>query len=155
MHDAIERLLNLLIGDVGHEPLHRDRLEIGKLDLGHDFDGDGVVEIGLAFDQRLHRALLFRERHLRLGRELEPVIGDDLCIGVTHRRLDHLGHRGAAIETLQMRGRHLAGAEAVEPHLALELIESGVDASFEIGGGDDHAVFALEAVGEGFGDLHD
>src|SRR5437660_8984742 len=53
-----------------------------------------------------------------------------------------------------MRHRHLAGAKAVDADLTLELVEPRIDLGVEIGDRHHHAVFALEAFGESFGDLH-
>ncbi len=53
-----------------------------------------------------------------------------------------------------MRRRHLARAEALDIGLALELFELGVEARIEVRGRNGDAELALEAVVEGFGNLH-
>ena len=143
------------VGDVGGQPLELDVLEIGERDRRHDLQRHGVGEIALAVDQLLDRALFRRQRHLRIGGELEAVLGDDLVVGVAHRRLDHLGHGRAAIDALEVRDRHLAGAEAVDADAVLELVKALVDFGIELGGRHHHLEFALEAFGQSFGDLHE
>ena len=54
-----------------------------------------------------------------------------------------------------MTNRHLAGPEAVDADATLQVLEARVDLGVEIGRRDHDAVFALETVGESFGDLHD
>ena len=152
--DAGERFVHLGIGDVADEPGELDGLEIGELDRRHDLDRHGVVEVALAGDQLLDGVLLLRQRHLRLGGELEAALGHDLVVGVAHRRLDHLGHGGAAIDALQMRHRHLAGPEAVEADAALQLVQALFDLGVELGGRHHHLEFALETFRERFGNLH-
>ena len=53
-----------------------------------------------------------------------------------------------------MRDRHLARPKAPQLHAALEVVEPFVDLGFQIGGGDDDAVFALETRGGSFSHLH-
>ena len=119
--DLRQRLVDLGLGHLGVQPLELDALEIRKLDRRQDLDRHRVGEIGLALDHLLDRALLVRQRHLRLAHELEAALGDDLGVGLAHRRLDHLGHHRAAIQALEMGDRHLARTEAVDADLVLEL----------------------------------
>ena len=75
---------------------------------------------------------LGRQLDLRLHREAQIVVRDDLRVGVAHRGLDRLGHHRAAVDPLQVPDRHLAGAEAVDAHRALELVEARVDLGIEV-----------------------
>ena len=125
--DAHDRLVDLGLGHVGGELLQRDVVERRKLDLRQDLHRDRIVEVGLALDHRLDRGLLGRQLDLRLHGEAQIVVGHDLGVGVAHRRLDRLGHHRAAVHPLQVPDRHLAGAEAVDAHRALELVEARVD----------------------------
>ena len=68
---------------------------------------------------------------------------------------DHLGHRRAAVEALEVRDRHLAGAKAVDADAVLQLVQALIDLGVEFGGRNDHLEFALEAFGQCFGYLHD
>ena len=56
--DARQPLLDLGVGDVAGQLLELDLLEIGERDRRHDFDRHGVIEVALAGDQLLDRALL-------------------------------------------------------------------------------------------------
>ena len=53
-----------------------------------------------------------------------------------------------------MRDRHLAGPKAPQLHAAFEIVEPLVDLGFQIGCGDDDAVFPLETRGGSFSHLH-
>ena len=151
---AAQRLVDLGVGHLGVQPLELDALEVGELDRRQDLDRHRVGEIGLALDHLLDRALLLRQRHLRLAHELEAALGDDLGVGLAHRGLDRLGHHRAAIEALEMGDRHLAGTEAVDADLVLELVELGVGLGGQIGGGHHDLELALEAFADSFGYLH-
>ena len=100
------------------------------------------------------RPLLRRQHNLRLDGELEAVVGDDLAIGLAHRRLDHLRHCGLAVEPPEMRDRDFAGPETSELYASLQVVEPLIDPRLKIGRGDDHAKFALEASGGSFSHLH-
>ena len=93
-------------------------------------------------------------RDLRLGREAKAALGEDLRVGVADGLVDGLGHHGAAVDLLQMAHRHLAGTEAVELHLVLEVDQLRVRLGVEIGRGNADLEFVLQSLGEGFGDLH-
>src|SRR6185312_234954 len=151
--DAVQALVDLGVGDVGDRLLDLDVLEVAERDRRHDLDRDRVGEIALALDQVLDLVLRLRQRHLRVGGELEAALGDDLAVGVADRALDDLGHGGAAVHALEMLDRHRARTEAVDAHLRLDLVEAGIDLGVEFGGRDDHLVFALQAFGERFGHL--
>ena len=150
--DPLQRLVDFGIGHLGSEPLQLDGLEIGERDRRHDLDLDLVGEVGFAFDDAFDRALVGHD--LGLGGELVAVVGDDLAVGLAHRVFDHLGHGGLAVEALEMRDRHLAGTEAAQLHLALEVVEPRVDLGLEIGRRHDDAKFALETRGGSFSHLH-
>ena len=152
--DLLHRLVDLGVGHLGDQLLELDALEIGKLDLRQDFDGDRVGEIGLAGDHVLHFRLFGGQRHLGLGGELETAVGHDLGVGVAHGRFDRLGHGAAPIEPLEVGDRDLARTEAVDADLVLELLEPRVDLAFQFRRRNHDLVFALEALGEGFRHLH-
>ena len=133
---------------LGGEPFELDALEVGELDRRHDLDRDRVGEVGLALDHLLDLALLGRHGDLPARvRKLEAALGDDLGVGLADRRLDRLGHHRAAVEPLEVRDRHLAGAEAVEPDLVLHLVEPLVDLAGKVGRWNHDLEFALEAFG--------
>ena len=138
----------------GSELLELDRGEVGELDLGQDFDRDRVGEIAPAFHHGVDFALPFRPPDLGLHGELEAMIVDDRCIGFAHRRLDGLCAHRTAVDALEMGHRHLAGTKPIDPHLALQLVEPGVDLGVEIADRNDDPVFALEALGQSFRNLH-
>ena len=152
--DARERLVHLGLGHLAGQPGQLDGLEIGERDRRHDLDRHGVVEVALARDQFLDRVLLGRQRHLRIGGELEAALADDLVVGVAHRRLDHLGHGRAPVDAPEVGDRHLAGTEAVDADAVLQLVQARGDLGVELGGRNDHLEFALETFGQRFGNLH-
>ena len=152
--DPLDGLFDLGVGDFDHRLLDRERLEIGELDRRHHLDRHRVGEVGLAGEQLLDLVLLGRHRDLRLGREAEAAIGEDLRVGVADGLVDGLGHDRAAIHLLQMAHRHLARTEAVELHLVLEVDQLGARLGIEIRCGNADLELVLQSLGEGFGDLH-
>jgi hypothetical protein len=85
-----------------------------------------VGQVGLARERFLDLFLLGRHGDLRLGREAETAIGENLRVGVANGLVDGLGHHRAAVHLLQVAHRHLARTEAVELHLVLEVDQLGV-----------------------------
>ena len=154
LDDAFERLVDFGVGDIRGQFRQFDGLEIAERDRRHDFECHRVVEIGLAGDQLFDRALLCRERDLRVGGELEAVLADNLAVRVANGRLDHLGHRRSAIHALEVRDRHLAGTESVDADPVLQLVKARIDLGIQFGGGNDDLVFALQAFGQCFSYLH-
>ena len=152
--DRLQGLIDLGVGHLSRQPRELDSLEIGERDRRHDLELDRVGKIGLAFDDALDRALVGRQHDLRLGRELESVIGDDLAVGFTHRRLDHFRHGGFAVEALEVRNRNSSRAEAPQLHAALQIVEALIDLRLKVACGHDDAIFALEARGGSFSHLH-
>ena len=152
--ERLQRLIDLGVGDVGTKPLKLHGFEIHERNRRHDLHLDRVGEVGFAFDDALDGPFFRREHHLRLGGELKAVVAHDLVVGFAHRGFDHLGHGGFAVELLEVRDRHLAGAEAAQLHAALEIVEAFVDARLKVGCRDHDPIFALKARGASFGDLH-
>ena len=152
--DALDGLIDLGIGDFDHRLLHRERLEIGELNRRHHLDRNRIGQVGLAGEQLLDLVLFGRHGDLRLGRETKTAVGEDLRVGVADGLVDGLGHDRAAVHLLQMAYRHLAGAEAVELHLILEVDQLGVRLGIEIRCGNADLELVLQSLGEGFGDLH-
>src|SRR6185312_1327975 len=153
--DGGDAFVDLGVGHLGGETGELDVLEVGELDGRHNLDRHRVGQIGLARDQFLDRALLGRQRDFRLGRKAVAALADDLIVGVAHGCFDHLGHRRAAIDALEVLNRHLAGAETVDADAVLKLVEPHIDLGVKLGCRDDDLVFALEAVGQSFSYLHE
>src|SRR4029079_4013354 len=104
--------------------------------------------------QLLDLGLLARHGDLRLGRKLEATVGEQLRVGVADGLGDGLGHYRAAIDLLQVSDRHLAGAEAVDADLVLEIDEFGTSLGVEIRRGNADLELVLQTFREGFCDLH-
>ena len=152
--DALDRIVDIGVGHLGDRLLDREALEIGELDRGHDFDRHRVGEIGFAGEDVLDGFFLGRHRDLRLGRQAEAALGENLRIGIADGLVDGLGHHRAAIDLLEMAHRHLAGTEAVEADLVLEVDQLGVRLGIEIRCGNADLELVLQSLGEGFCDLH-
>ena len=58
--DALDRVIDVGIGDVDHRLLDREGLEIGELNRRHDLDRDRVGEVGLAGEKLFDLLLLGR-----------------------------------------------------------------------------------------------
>ena len=82
---------------------------------------------------------------LRVHGKPQLIVLDNLPIGLVDRVLDDLGHDRAAIETLEVRNRDLARAKAGDARLGLDLGELAFDPFGDVGGGQHHLEFALEA----------
>ena len=148
------RLVDVGVPDRRHRLFHRDGREVDQHDLRQHLDRHGVGKVGAALDGGLDLRLVLREGDLGLQRQLEAVVGDDLAVGLGHRRLDHLDHHRAAIEALQVRHRHLARPEAVDADPVLDLLDAGDGATVKVAGLENHAELALQAFVIGFGYLH-
>ena len=121
---------------------------------GHDLDLNRVGQVGFSGEKFFDLLLLGRHRDLGLGRETKAALGENLRVGVADGLVDGLGHDRAAIDLLEMADRHLAGTEAVEADLVLEVDQLGVRLGIEIGRGNADLEFVLQSLIEGFGDLH-
>ena len=152
--DLLQRLVDLGVGDLGDQPLQRDGAEVGERDRRQHLERQRVGEIGLPADDAIDLGLLVRDRDLRLAREPQPALLDDLGIELADDGLDRLRHHRAAVDLAQVRHRHLAGTEAAQLHAVLQLGEPARHPRFEIGGRDRHLEFALETFGDCFCDLH-
>src|SRR5690606_4121483 len=75
-----------------------------------------------------------------------------------HGRVDRVGHDfghcRAAIDLLEVSGRNLAGTEALDAGLALELCKLGIEARREVSGRNGDAELALQAFVQGLSYLH-
>ena len=130
-------------------------LKSASCDRRHDLDRDRVGQVGSCRRADVFDLLLLgRHRDLRLGRETEAALGENLRVGVADRLVDGLGHHRAAIDLLQMAHRHLAGTETVEADLVLHVDQLRVRLGVEIGRGNADLELVLQSLGEGFGDLH-
>ncbi len=152
--DALDRFVDIGVSHLDHGLFDIEALEVGELDRGHDLDRNRVGQIGLSGEEFFDLLLLGRHRDLGLGREAEAALGENLRVGVADGLVDGLRHDRAAIDLLEMADRHLAGTEAVEPDLVLEVDQLGVRLGIEIGRGNADLEFVLQSLVEGFGDLH-
>ncbi len=66
--------------DVGDRPLERDVLEIADLELRQHFHRDLEGEVAARFQRRLDLGLRGRQLDLRLHREPQAVLLDDLLV---------------------------------------------------------------------------
>ena len=129
-------------------------LEVHQLDGWQNFVFDVECQVGLAVEHFVDHGLIVGQVDLGLGRgafgALLQRIGDGRVDRVGH----HFAHRRTAIHLLDVREWHLAGTEALDIGLTLELFELGAEARIEVGGRNGDAQLALETVIEGFGNLH-
>jgi hypothetical protein len=153
--DLLQRLVYLGVADLRDEPLELDRAEVRERDRRQHLERKSIGQIGLPADDAIDLGLLVRDRDLRLAREPEPALLDDLRVHLADDGVDRLRHHRSAIDLAQMRHRHLAGTEARQPDPVLQIVQPPRHAGFEIGGRNGHLEFALETVGDGFCDLHD
>ncbi|MGY3649889.1 hypothetical protein ACVWW2_005180 [Bradyrhizobium sp. LM4.3] len=152
--DALDRLVDVGVGDFGDGLLDLEGLEVGERNRRHHLDRNRVGQIGLAVEQLLDLGLLGRHGDLRLGRKAEAALGEQLRVGVADGLVDGLSHHRAAIDLLEVRDRHLAGTEAIDFDLVLEVDELGTSLGVEIRRGNADLELVLQTFREGFCDLH-
>ncbi len=151
---ALHEALDLLLGDVGDRALQRNVVESAEFELRQHLQLDLEGEIALCFKRGLYLVLFFGQFDLRLHGEPQVAAVDDLLVGLLDLLLHEVGHHRAAIDALQVRHRHLAGAEAVDPHLLLEVGELAVEPGGEVARGDHHVIGPLEPFAQRFRHLH-
>src|SRR5690606_16413845 len=144
--EALERLGDRVLADLGDLAGQLDRLEVDLGHLGQHLDRHGELEVGA----------LVERGDLDLGaqRRAQVVVGDRLLRAPVDRLLEHLAHDRAAVLLAQQRDRHLARPEAGHADAALQLLEPMGDLPFDFRGLDHDLVFSFEAFGRQFGDLH-
>ena len=152
--DALDRLIDIGVGDLDHRLLDGKALEVGELDRGHDLDRNRVGQIGFAGQDVLDGLLFRRHRDLGLGRKPKAALGEYLRIGVADGLLDGLRHHRAAIDLLEVADRHLAGTETVDADLVLEVDQTRVRLGIEIRCRDADLELVLQSLSQGFCDLH-
>ena len=140
--------------DLGDRPLEGDVGEFADLELRQHFQRDGEGEVAARLERRLDRVLVGRQFDLRLLREPQAVFVDDLLVGLGDRLLHDIGHHRAAVDALEMRNRHFARPEAVDPHLGLHVGELASRREARSLAGSDDGVFALQPLAQRLGDLH-
>ena len=142
------------VRDFGDRPRDADVGEVGELEARQHLEGDLEGEVGLRVERLFDLVLVLGEADLRLEREPEAVLVDDLAVRLVDGVLNHVGHYRLAVDLAQMRDRHLAGPEAVEAHLVLQGRELAREPLLELGCRQHDLELALEPLGQGFGDLH-
>ena len=145
---AFERLLKILIGRGDGHALKLERLVVDIGDLGQLFIAQRHDDIVAFFPVLVD--------HLHVGLCRRTVAG--FLQVALHRAVDgllhDLAHQPRAELLFEQRHRHLALAEPLHLDLGPCLFQLGIDAAFQVGPGDGDLVFALKALGQGFGDLH-
>jgi hypothetical protein len=111
-------------------------------------------EVGLAVEHLVDHRLVARQIDLGLRGGTLFALVERVGNGRVDRLLHHLGHGRTAIDLLEVGRRHLAGAESLDRHLALELVELGVEPGHQVAGRNGHAQFALQALVQGLSNLH-
>ncbi len=118
LRDALQRLGHLLFFRLGSQALELHAGHVGRFELRHDVDVHVVFEVRLARDD-----LLFIGVHVdvRLRRRTQGLVLQRLRRRRADEVLNDLGHQRFAEHLLDVRGRHLAFAEAFQVHLRLDL----------------------------------
>jgi len=125
LHPAIDHL----VGDLGVGPLDPDRVEVGKLHLGHHADGRG--EAG-----RL-APLELEDVDPRPVDGVDPALGEGAVHDLRDQRLDRLLPDRLGPEAgFNHRAGSLAGPEALDLHLLGELGDHLLEGAVDLLGGD-------------------
>src|SRR5262249_35461194 len=99
--------------------------------------------------------LVLREFHLGLVGRLQVAFFDELLARLVELLLDNLGHHRFAIDAPEMRDRHLAGAESVDPGAARKLRELARQLAGESARRHHHHLeLAFQTFAQRFGNLH-
>ena len=151
---VLELLFNVRFRNLGDQALQFDVLERADLEVRQDLEGELERQVAGRLQHLFHLGLIFREIELGLAGEPQVVVAENLVLGVVDRLLDDVAHDRLAIEALEMADRDLAGTEAVDAHLVLQLGELGVEFLGEFGRRKDHLIFALQPLRKRFRRLH-
>ena len=120
----VERLVDVVVGHLGDRLLERDLAEVHQLELGQHLEGQRVGEVARAGEDLVDLRLVLRQRDVRLEGGTLLALRDGFAARLGDGLLHHFGHHRAAIDFAQMLLRHMAGAEALDPHPALQIVEA-------------------------------
>ena len=146
LREALDRLVDLAVGNLDHEPFE---LQLGKfhgLDVGHQLDFHGVFEIG-PFRERL-------DLDLRLQGGTQPLVRQRPGRTVGNRALEDLLHQGRAVLFSQQRNRHFPGTESRHFDRLAQFHKAALQLFLDVLGGDGDLEFAPQSLASGFDDLH-
>ncbi len=95
-----------------------------------------------------------RQIDLRLEREAQSVVFDDLPVGLVDGILDDVAHDGTPVEALQMGQGDLAGPEPVDLHLVLHADEFALQTGGQVRRREHDLVLAPQSVSADLRNLH-
>ena len=151
---ALHLGIHVLLVDLDDRAVDLHALEFHQRDRRQHLVADLEIEVGVAVEHLVDHVLVVRQVDLGLRRGALGALVEGLGYGAVDGVRQHFRHRRAAIDLLEVRHRHLARAETLDVRRALHLVEPGIQPIAEVLGRDDHGEFALEALIEGFCDLH-
>lgn len=151
LHDLLGHFVFTDFGDFADDLDAVDRL---KFDRRDDFVGQREFEVGFGSEDLLGFVLVFGHGDFRLGGRLFAAAGEDLRRLVANDLVDEIGHDRLAVHLLQVRWRDLAGTEAVDLDLVLNLCKALVHAAFHVLGRNYDLDFALQPFSQRFDNLH-
>ena len=143
---GLQRLVDLLVGRLGLQPLHRDPGEVGHRDVRQDLQLDLEFQVGLGGE--------IHQLDLRLQRRAQATVGDDLVGRLVDRLLQHLAHHGLAVALGHHLGRHLARAEAGQAEVAAQFGQALLALGGDVARGDHHRIGPLQPLVRDLGHLH-
>ncbi len=152
--DALDLVLDLGVRHVIDGAGHLDVGEILDVDGRDDLIGELELEIGAAGEDLLGFLLVLGHGDLGLHGGLLAAVGDDVAGLVGQDVVDDLGHERLAVDLPEVLERHLAGAEAVDAHLGLGVVQPGQQLGFHVAGRDRDLDLALQAGIQRLGNLH-
>ncbi len=149
--DGLELLVHLFVGHGVDRTLQLDAGDVHRLELGHHLHRQVVGQVGLAGEHLLDVAV-----ELQVGRGGDAHLGlvQRLLLGVVQRLLHDLAHQRLAVHALDVGGRHLAGAEALDVHLRADFVDPGLELLEQVLDRNRDAIDAAQALAGLLGDLH-
>ena len=145
--DVLDGFVHRLVLHRNRQTLQLEVLDLGRFDLGQDFQLDGQFGI-LAF------LVAFAEFDLGLHGGAQLVVGHHLVDRFADHVVDRLRVKLFAVHLAHEVRRHLAGAETGHADLRGDLLHFAADALVDVLRRDGDGIGALQAFIGGFFDLH-
>ena len=142
----LQRLVDLVVGDLDLVGGHRDLAEVHRLDVRQQLQLHPVDQI-LPLVEGLHR-------DVRLAGGAQAALLDHLLRGVADGALQHLAHHGLAEALLEDAHRRLARPEARDLLVLADLAQPALNLLVDLVGFQGDHELALEAFVLFLGDLH-
>ncbi len=154
LEELLDFLVDFLVGHFNDRLFELDGLEVHQRNRGKHFIGNRKRQIAFTIQHAVDERLIFAEVDFGLRCSLFRTLFERLGNGLVDRILQHFAHQRTAIDLFEMRGRHFAGAEALDLHLAPNLVELFVEFRCERRRRNGHIELAAQPFVQSFSYVH-